>query len=134
MPPGDGLDPIASRSPPPPGGYCVPRCLRLSSWRRAGHASPLAAALPPDHRLQLITHIQTIAIGGNRLPCRRLEDHHWDELLRVLPGPLVVDAVGEHHRLYVGVMPSWYQVLAGPATWLYSPGLKRLSGQIGQYS
>ena len=95
-----------------------------SSYAVAGAKSPARCCqqqcLHVIVHIQPIAHIQAIAIERNRLSCRRLEDHHRDQLLWVLPGPVVVAAVGEHHRQPIGVMPGPHQVVAG-----------RLAGGVG---
>ena len=44
--------------------------------------------------IEPVAHIEAIAIERDRLTGYRLEDHHRDQLLRKLPGAVVIRAIG----------------------------------------
>ena len=49
-----------------------------------------------------VAHVEPRAVERNGFMREALADHSWNELLRMLPGPVVVGAVGNRHVHAVG--------------------------------
>ncbi len=81
------------------------------AWRAARqHLADRAAVVG---HVQPVAHVEAIAVHRQRLAGQGIDDHQRNQLLRELPGAVVVRAVGRQHRQAVGVMPGAHEVVAG---------------------
>src|SRR5579875_2821073 len=60
-----------------------------------------------------VADIQAVAIDGERLALKRVEDHERDQLLRKLPRTIVIRAVGGDDGETIGVVPSAHEHVRG---------------------